>query len=155
MAKSSKTCTRCKETLLLSAFHKCKAAKDGLNWWCISCQKETSLDYYYSNQEAMKLSMTQARHKRKKEVYDYYGAICVCCGEADPIFLTIDHINNDGAKHRKKLGNSRCSSDAVYRSIIRNGFPDTFQILCMNCNWAKSRGGCPHQNKSKLSFTQS
>ena len=35
----------------------------------------------------------------------------------------------------------------MYRWLEKNGFPSGFQTLCHNCNWAKSRGGCPHQRK--------
>ena len=34
----------------------------------------------------------------------YGGYECACCGEAEPLYLSIDHVNNDGAQHRKELG---------------------------------------------------
>ena len=40
----------------------------------------------------------------KEKVFDHYGWVCACCGEAEPLFLTIDHVNNDGADVEKKLG---------------------------------------------------
>ena len=44
--------------------------------------------------------------KREKElVLEHYGRRCACCGECNPIFLTIDHINGGGRKHRKEIGN--------------------------------------------------
>lgn len=55
-------------------------------------------------------------------------------------FLTIDHINNDGAEHKR----SRAGVD-LYDWIIKHNFPDTFQTLCWNCNCAKGKyGSCPH-----------
>jgi hypothetical protein len=35
----------------------------------------------------------------------------------------------------------------VLRYIIKNNYPDDFQILCANCNWGKQLNGgvCPHQ----------
>jgi hypothetical protein len=30
--------------------------------------------------------------------------------------------------------------------VENNGMPDDFQVLCHNCNYAKSHGGCPHGN---------
>ena len=36
------------------------------------------------------------------------------------MFLTIDHINNDGHKQRRKI------STQLYKSIIDDGFPDDF-----------------------------
>lgn len=80
-------------------------------------------------------------------VFDVYGHSCKCCGEDHDDFLAIDHIYEDGAAHRKKIGPSR-----IYRWLIKNNFPGGFQVLCFNCNWAKSRvrGGCPHERERNL-----
>lgn len=61
---------------------------------------------------------------------------CSLCGyDSDIDALTIDHINNNGKEHRKQL-NVYASKD-LYRWLIKNNFPDGFQILCMNCNMLK------------------
>ncbi len=59
------------------------------------------------------------------------------------MFLCVDHVNNDGAEHRKKTGSSG-SQICVW--LVNEGFPDGFQILCYNCNFAKHLNGgtCPH-----------
>jgi hypothetical protein len=44
----------------------------------------------------------------------------------------MDHINNDGAEQRRKLGQLN-----LVHWVIKNNFPDGFQILCRNCNWLK------------------
>ncbi len=79
-------------------------------------------------------------------VYTHYKPICKCCGEAEILFLTIDHVNNDGFKDVYKDG-GRIGGSALCRRIIKEGFPDTYQIMCMNCNLGKSRnnGICPHK----------
>ena len=75
------------------------------------------------------------------------GIFCNCCGERNVVFLTLDHVNNDGAKQRKEIGRS---SDKLYRWIVKNNFPPIFQTLCWNCNWGKQKmGTCPHQGYSK------
>lgn len=78
----------------------------------------------------------------KKKVFNHYGNRCNCCNESMKQFLAIDHINNDGAKHRKKIG----SGYAFYLWLIRNNFPTGFQTLCANCNWGKrvNNNICPH-----------
>ena len=78
----------------------------------------------------------------RREVLAAYGGKCACCGETHPEFLAIDHINNDGADHRKEV-----KSQEICRWLKRNGFPkEGFQLLCHNCNLAKAHyGGCPHQ----------
>lgn len=75
----------------------------------------------------------------------YGGAHCACCGESTYEFLTIDHIDNDGAKHRAAIGSH------LYRWLIENDFPEGFQVLCMNCNWGKHRNGgiCPHKDHER------
>ena len=80
--------------------------------------------------------------KYKKIVFDYYGWECSCCGERVVKFLSVDHVNNDGHLDRK-AGRSGAS---MYRKIIKEGLPETYQILCMNCNFGKKVNGgvCPH-----------
>lgn len=57
----------------------------------------------------------------------------------------IDHINGNGSKHRKKLNNTD-----MYRWLIKNKYPEGFQVLCMNCNFAKGMYGiCPHIKEYK------
>jgi hypothetical protein len=83
------------------------------------------------------------------EVYEALGgARCACCGETTIEFLTIDHVNGDGAKHRRRLKESGGYGGlSLYRSIKRAGFPPDFQVLCYNCNVGRHRNGgvCPHR----------
>lgn len=81
---------------------------------------------------------------RKMKVFEHYGGRppkCACCGEKTVQFLSIDHINGGGNRHRKEIGVGK----SMYPWIVRNGFPEGFQILCFNCNMAKGFfGSCPH-----------
>lgn len=76
--------------------------------------------------------------KLREQAFAAYGSECVCCGEGHRPFLTFDHINDDGAEHRRTLGTS---SSTVLRWARRNGWPPVLQVLCWNCNCAK--GACP------------
>lgn len=77
---------------------------------------------------------------RVLEHYAFGKMECKCCGEQGIVFLTLDHIFGDGAQERLKYG------PRFWRSIITRGFPPRYQILCMNCNWAKWKmGECPHR----------
>ncbi len=91
------------------------------------------------------------RVERKQEVLNAYGGVCACCGEANPAFLVIDHVNNDGARHRETIGMGKRkigSGSIMHRWLIANQFPSGFQILCANCNMAKhSLGVCPHATR--------
>jgi hypothetical protein len=90
----------------------------------------------------------ERRKIRRDTVYAHYGNKCACCGETIPAFLTIDHINNDGAIDRKTFGVGKAHD--LHANIIRQGFPDTYQILCWNCNCGKHRNGgiCPHKSNT-------
>ena len=82
---------------------------------------------------------------RKNTVFSYYSKKiikCNCCQEDDINFLTMDHING-----RKQHNHNRTfSGDKLYKWLIENGYPSGFQVLCMNCNWAKREYGiCPHK----------
>ena len=86
---------------------------------------------------------------KKLKVYSHYGKgiiQCVCCGEKELDFLSLDHIHNDGAEHRKKVSLSNPIAWA-----IRNDYPPIFQLLCMNCNFSKGKKGnngkCQHEIK--------
>lgn len=49
--------------------------------------------------------------------------------------LTIDHINGGGTKEREK--NKIPSGQAFYTWLKKNGYPDGYQVLCMNCQFIK------------------
>lgn len=83
----------------------------------------------------------------KEQVFSAYGGYkCSCCGETEPLFLSIDHVDNNGAEMRNNGTHGR-SGTAFYQWLRKNKFPDGFQVLCMNCNVGKHRNGgiCPHQ----------
>jgi len=78
-------------------------------------------------------------------VLGVYGNKCACCGEAEPLFLELDHVLNDGNSHRKNIGSGSLS---LVRWVIENDYPKSIQLLCSNCNKGKVRndGVCPHMN---------
>jgi hypothetical protein len=77
---------------------------------------------------------------------------CACCGENNIEFLSIDHINGGGNKHRSEIFKNYKfprSGTGFYRWLIKNDFPKGFRILCMNCNHSLGHYGyCPHLNHS-------
>lgn len=84
--------------------------------------------------------------KLRHIILDYYGCKCNClgCSETNPKFLSIDHVNNDG--YKDKTNGKRLSGITLYSKIIKEGFPDKYQILCYNCNLGRAFNGgtCPH-----------
>lgn len=99
--------------------------------------------YRAANHEKVKASQRASDRKLKDAAYAAYGGYrCACCGETTEAFLSIDHINNDGANHRRDVERRK-----LYKWLKRHSYPEGFQILCMNCNFGKARNGgiCPHQ----------
>jgi hypothetical protein len=95
------------------------------------------------------LYMIKYRQKVRDEVFrNYGGATCSCCGETERDFLTIDHINEDGARHRREV----VRSGAFYQWLKSHNFPPGFQVLCWNCNHSKHfHGECVHKRRVKQS----
>jgi len=134
-----------------------KMAKAGM---CTYCGQQKAANGFRQCQSCNSIRNKRAIKYRKKlrdEVYSHYGGYkCACCGETEPVFLTIDHINNDGAKHRVKMAHGRigrtgrgCSGIRIYYWLKRHNYPLGFQVLCYNCNHGKYLNGgiCPHQKK--------
>lgn len=97
------------------------------------------------NKEHRNKRNKQLREERRMIVLLHYGGKCACCGEAENKFLSIDHVKGGGTKHRKEIGKY---GSGFYAWIIKNNFPDGFQVLCHNCNLAKGYYGiCPHKIK--------
>lgn len=105
-------------------------------------------NYWKKNKHKYKNNRKIVREEKRQLCLIHYGGSppkCSCCDETIYEFLTIDHIHNNGKEHRKKIGGAGIN---LYRWLIKNNFPDGFQVLCYNCNWGKfKRGECPHKNK--------
>lgn len=111
-------------------------------------EKEKAWGKNYRNTENGKAGMKRRGHAHyqglRNAVLQAYGGLiphCACCGDGHEEFLTIDHINGDGAKQRKE----GIRGINFYMWLIRNNFPEGFRVLCMNCNFSLGmRGYCPH-----------
>lgn len=90
----------------------------------------------------------------KVQIIDAYGGKCYCCGIDHPSFLTIDHINDDGAEQRRQ-GKQRRGC-AGYRDIIKAGFPEDLRLSCWNCNSGRHFNGgiCPHEEARQIEQQQ-
>lgn len=132
----TKQCRECKRTYPYTSefFAQSLQHKYGLRARCRTCTNATAgvdaRDYV---------------RKLRLEVYTHYSngiPHCACCNETVLEFLSIDHINGQGGKDRKKYGNA-CN---FLCSIRRRGFPKDLQVLCHNCNQCKRvYGYCVHQ----------
>ena len=69
---------------------------------------------------------------------------CACCGENSHIeFLTVNHIKG---RDEMSAEEKALSGIKVYHWLSLHQFPDGYQVLCRNCDSAKTMlGKCPHQ----------
>jgi hypothetical protein len=79
-----------------------------------------------------------AKHRRittRKRLLAFLGNKCVVCGQKDYMYLTIDHVNNDGGSLRHKE-----SRHGTSRGLLEYAkqHPEDLQILCANCHYAKT-----------------
>src|SRR6185437_16214029 len=82
---------------------------------------------WYANHGQKHLDATKRRYDAlRQQIFEHYGRECACCGEREPDFLTLDHINGGGTKHRKSVG------QRVYADLRKRGFPTGFRTLCWN-----------------------
>lgn len=169
-----KKCTKCLKEKLLISFYADKQKIDGKTSACKSCineyqaktrknpqyiyrfnkyQKEWQKTYRKTSQYKIWRRKATEKHlakaqELKRQIVNHYSGKCACCGIEDIVFLTIDHINNDG--YLEKIGKKyRPSGYFLYKKIISKNYPDNLQVLCFNCNIAKqhNKGICPHKQQ--------
>lgn len=104
-----------------------------------------------SKSRCFKCIQSNKDHYRKirDRVLKHYGNKCVCCGISENKFLAMDHVNGNGNQHRLSIcGHKKMR---IHSWLIKNNFPDNFQILCHNCNMAKGiYGVCPHRENKQV-----
>jgi hypothetical protein len=111
---------------------------------CLKC-RAWQLQYTALHRETIYKKNLARYYLLKTEVLMHYSKgrmRCACdkCPETLKDFLTIDHINGGGEQHKREIGTWN-----IFRWCKENNFPEGFQVLCMNCNWAKRYSGiCPH-----------
>lgn len=129
--KKTKVCSKCKVEKPLEDFHKRSGTRVGKpRAACATCANKERGVF----QNRMRLKALGA-----------YGAQCTCCGEKRVQFLCFDHINNDGADHRRSIFGHNTGGGHFAEWLIANNYPLIVQVLCHNCNMAKGfYGVCPH-----------
>ena len=114
--------------------------------------------YFQKNKEHLRMLRRRNWRRMKLAAFDHYGGRrCLCCGEDDVRFLTLDHVNGDGKAHRKRIMEHDKGSFGganFYRWLEINNYPrrPKLQVLCFNCNCGRhsNRGVCPHKVKDDL-----
>ncbi len=142
---------------------------------CSVCGELLPPSEFYEDSTAckpcVKARAREAKARTRAQVIARLGGACACCGETEYAFLEVDHVNDDGAEHRKELAARRAEraaerefalsaerrarlsfnrvmgmGKAIYAEFLRGDCAYELQVLCANCHAAKSRtGSCPHE----------
>jgi len=140
-----RVCRDCKEPITTENTNPSNIRKN--NNLCRKCQAKREKDFRRTHpdydtvwhRKARKGSTYQdrceaRRNKRRIIVMKHYSNgtnKCAGCGIEDIVVLTIDHINGGGTQHRKKIHQD------MYNWLIKNNFPEGYQVLCWNCQYRK------------------
>jgi hypothetical protein len=150
-------CSECGERFTRAAnsnHTRCSSCRPGKTRECIRCRTrfvDKIGTRRYCSTECRDASLDEqrreARRKVRLEALQAYGGetpACVCCGEATPLFLALDHINGGGHAQRQETGGG-----GFYSWLKRHDYPAGFQVLCHNCNFGRqiNSGVCPHQER--------
>ena len=156
---TSRICTKCHQEKPLEEFAKSPDCFYGHAYVCKECKNSASRlrmrqwradnpgrnkQNRIARKDKNKKYQRDVYQRLKKRVMEAYGHCCVCCGEKNFAFLTIDHVYNDGYLHRGKSG--RFTGVHIYRWLEKHGYPKgRVQILCYNCNGAKQHDPDGHR----------
>jgi len=98
-----------------------------------------------NNRERYNQLKAEYRFKLKVDAISHYSGgtmQCAICGfGADLDALCLDHINDDGAEHRKALkcgGRGNSGGTTIYERFKALGWLPGLQVLCANCNTIKA-----------------
>jgi hypothetical protein len=145
-------CSNCRKAPALARMMLYQSRKQ--NKLCVDCGNVLKSNENYRCPKCKIRHNTKVKsdaHHLRAKIINHYGAKCICCGEVVTEFLELDHVNSNGAEHRKLIGKN---SETLCRWIVSNNYPSIIQLLCSNCNRAKSHyGTCPHQLEPSLPTT--
>lgn len=127
------------------------APRQTSNFRCVECGFIKSRQYEKQHPEIRNAAIRRQYRQLRSDVLQMLGGKCSCCGETEPTFLCVDHINGGGNRHRKALG-----SVVILRWLRQQlrhydlePISREYRVLCSNCNLAyASLGYCPHIGKT-------
>jgi hypothetical protein len=161
-----KPCGGCRRSLAKTSENFGKESKkyDGLKSRCRECVSLSKKERYarvrpqerirrlaYQRANRAKLYAYNAAWQRqyrsaiRAEMIVAFGGGCECCGESQPFFLDLDHVNGDGKECRAEHGGNSLTE---MKSLKDKGWPkDGYRLLCCNCHQGRHRNGgiCPHK----------
>ena len=111
---------------------------------CVTCGSPSVLNGQRRCGECRDKALAKYQKLKDAVFAGYGGYVCKCCGETESAFLSLDHVDNDGAADRREFG---CGWRFL-RVVLKEGCTRNLQVLCMNCQWGKRLcGTCPHKKR--------
>jgi hypothetical protein len=123
--------------------------------FCAPCKEARRIRFLTVDHDKQLAAARARRQETKLEAFNAYGGpTCVCCGESRMEFLSLDHVNDDGAAHRRSISVGQDGRGVqLAKWCKQNGYPPGFQVLCFNCNFAKGHfDECPHERERRQSL---
>jgi hypothetical protein len=124
---------------------------EGYQTLCMSCQAEKKiLNREQTRGKPLNPLYAQQRSYQKQLKFDainkYSGGqlTCIKCGCNNMETLSIDHVNGDGAQHKRERG-----MDNLYLWLRNNNYPIGYQCICMNCQYIKRSENNEHTKPKK------
>ena len=129
-----KTCPRCNQEKPIGEFYLLPGGQRS-HVWCKFC-----------NNEHRKARFREDRYLALLH-YSHGDIKCHCCGERNIEFLSLDHIKDDGAEHRRSIGVHRGGGQHFSSWLRKTGYTYAdLAVSCHNCNMARALyGQCPHK----------
>ena len=143
-SRKSKRCQKCSREAAVRSEEKFRAEKGEKDF--DARRHGRAARNYKKNGHKYRDRARERRATLRAEFIHEYGGVCSCCGENTPVFLTLEHLDNDGKEHRDEVGHD---PGQLLRDLKRRGWPkDKYTLMCFNCNRARwVLGECPHKRK--------
>lgn len=117
---------------------------------CRKCSANYQKQWRRNNVDKARKTANKSQRILRRDILEHYSgtipAQCIQCGERRYQCLELDHINDDGAEHGKRLCKAeghrayRGVNSYIYRDIKKNNYPAGYQTLCANCHSIKTKG---------------
>lgn len=128
-----RVCSHCGLEKPLSEFIRNRAKKNGYNYNCKECQRQSSREHYQRNQSEIRakteLSRAEAIRRNTQIIEDYLKEHpCVDCGFSNPIALDFDHVRGVKLGSISEMKKDGWSPETLIEEIAK------CEIRCANCH---------------------
>lgn len=126
----TKTCSNCKQTKPITFFSKYKRSKDGYDYRCKECSKQSNKAWCDNNWDK---KMSQQRDRTKllvEQVRNYKQSFgCKFCDENEPVCLELHHLDPTAKEiNPSDMAGRGWSWERMQRELSK------CIVLCSNCH---------------------